>query len=340
MTRKATINDVAARAGVSIKTVSRVLNGEQAVRPDTRQRVRAAVEALNYRPSRSARSLASGRSYLIGLLYHNPSANYVVDVQHGALDKCLENGFHLFSHPTDLYAPDLGGMVANLVHQANLDGLILTPPLCSSPALLAELDRQHIPFVRVSPVDRTHPSPYVLMDDVQASRDMTTYLIELGHRRIAHIFGHPDHAASEQRLEGFRGALAEHGLVADPSLIVEGRFSFETGRACAQTLLSLADPPTAIVAANDDLAAGAVMAAHEAGLGVPEDLSVAGFDDTHVARVVWPPLTTVHQPIYDLANAAADLLLKRLTGDDSGPRYVELPHKLVIRQSTGPTPSV
>ena len=338
MTRKATINDVAAHAGVSIKTVSRVLNGEQAVRPDTRQRVREAVEALNYRPSRSARSLASGRSYLIGLLYHNPSANYVVDVQHGALDKCLEHGFHLFSHPTDLYDPDLGGMVANLVHQANLDGLILTPPLCSSAPLLAELDRQHIPFVRVSPVDLTHPSPYVLMDDVQASRDMTNYLIELGHRRIAHIFGHPDHAASEQRLEGFRSALAEHGLTADPSLIVEGRFSFETGRACAQKLLGLADPPTAIVAANDDLAAGAVMAAHEAGLGVPEDISVAGFDDTHVSRVVWPPLTTVHQPIYDLANAAADLLLKRLAGDDSGPRHIELPHELVIRQSTGPTP--
>jgi LacI family transcriptional regulator len=334
MSRK-TIHDVAKAAGVAIKTVSRVLNNEPNVAEQTRARVQAAVQALNYHPSLSARSLASRRSYLIGLLYENPSANYIVDIQHGAMERCHEERFRLFVHQCGGKDDELVREVLGLLDQTHADGLIISPPLSESVALAEALDKRKLPFVRIAPSDMRHHSSYVEMDDEGAAREMMDHLIGLGHRRIGFVIGHPAHYASGLRLRGYKAALQAHRIPFDPAYVKQGYFEFESGRKAAHELLTMHTPPTAIFASNDDMAAGALMCAHEMGIAVPGKLSVVGFDDTYVARIVWPPLTTVHQPTYDLSYAATDLLLQTLQNKEA-PKSARLPHRLVVRESTGP----
>ena len=336
MTRK-TIHDVARVAGVAIKTVSRVLNDEPNVREETRARVLAAVESLSYYPSLSARSLAGRRSYLIGLVYENPSANYVVDVQHGAMARCRQEKFRLFVHQCSGRDEELIRDVMGLVDQTHVDGLIVCPPLSQSAELVKALDRRKVPFVRVSPNDLDHKSAAVDMDDEAAAREMTEHLIELGHTRIGFISGHPTHYASGQRLRGYKSALKDHRLTFDAAYVKQGHFVFESGMNAGRELLTSPKPPTAIFASNDDMAAGVLMAAHELGIAVPTALSVAGFDDTYIAHIVWPRLTTVHQPSYDLAWSATDVLLNALKNGTT-PKPMRLPYKLVLRESTGPVP--
>jgi LacI family transcriptional regulator len=171
------------------------------------------------------------------------------------------------------------------------------------------------------------------MDDEGASREMTEHLIELGHTRIGFITGHPTHYASAQRLHGFKSALLAARIPYDPAYVRQGHFVFESGLGAGRELLTLPKPPTAIFASNDDMAAGVLMAAHELGIAVPQQLSVAGYDDTYIARIMWPRLTTVHQPSYDLAWSATDLLLQTLK-DGDGPKTARLPYRLIVREST------
>jgi LacI family transcriptional regulator len=331
--RRARINDVALAAGVAIKTVSRVLNNEPNVREETRTRVLEVVKRLNYHPSLSARSLAGRRSYLIGLVYENPSANYIVDVLHGAQARCREGRFQLLSHQVTGKGEEMERDVLGLVDQTHLDGLIVTAPLSESVDLIKTLERRGVPFVRIAPNEFAHESPYADMDDAGAAREMTEYLIGLGHERIGFIIGPPDHFASSQRLRGFKEAMAAHRLPIEPELLKQGHFVFESGLEAARELLALPEPPTAIFASNDDMAAGVLMAAHEMDIDVPGDLSVVGFDDTYIARTVWPRLTTVHQPTYDLAYTATNLLLEMLeTGQV--PKPARLAYRLVCREST------
>jgi LacI family transcriptional regulator len=330
-----TIHDVAKAAGVAIKTVSRVLNDEPNVRPETRARVLAAAEQLQYQPSLSARSLAGRRSYLIGLVYENPSANYLVDLQHGAMARCRKEKFRLFVHQCSGRGDDLLRDVMGLIDQTHVDGLIVSPPLSELAPLIAALDQRNLPFVRIAPNDLQHPSPYVDMDDEGAAREMTEYLISEGHRRIGFIIGHPNHVASSLRMRGYRAALDQHQIAFDAAYVRQGYFVFESGLEAARELLTAPNPPTAVFASNDDMAAGVLLAAHELAIPVPQRLSIAGFDDTYISRIVWPRLTTVHQPSYDLAFSATDLLLQSLKGADS-PRTARLPHKLIRRESTGP----
>ena len=210
----------------------------------------------------------------------------------------------------------------------------MTPPLSESSELIRALDRRCVPFVRIAPNDIRHRTPYADMDDAAAAREMTEYLIGLGHRRIGFIVGHPDHFASGQRLHGYKTALRRsRNSHLQPELVRQGHFVFDSGLDAARRLLALPNPPTAIFASNDDMAAGALMAAHEMGIAVPQRLSVAGFDDTYIARTVWPRLTTVHQPSYDLAYTATDLLLQMLqTGVVPAP--VRLSYRLICRAST------
>jgi LacI family transcriptional regulator len=330
-----TIHDVAKAAGVAIKTVSRVLNDEPNVRAETRARVLAAAEALSYQPSLSARSLAGKRSCLIGLVYENPSANYLFDLQHGAMARCRQEKFRLFVHQCSGRGGELVRDVIGLIDQTHVDGLIVSPPLSQSTELIAALDRRKLPFVRISPDELEHRSPYVDMDDAGAACEMTEYLLSSGHTRIGFIAGHPSHFASGLRLRGYKTALERHRIAFDPAYLRQGYFVFESGREAARELLTMVHPPTAVFASNDDMAAGALAAAHELAIAVPQRLSIAGFDDTYIARVVWPRLTTVHQPSYDLAFAATDLLLQSLKDHDA-PKTVRLAHKLIRRESTGP----
>jgi len=334
MTRK-TIDDVAKAAGVAIKTVSRVLNDEPNVREETRARVLAAVEALHYFPSLSARSLAGRRSYLIGLVYENPSANYIVDIQHGAMARCRQEKFRLFVHQCSGRDAELIRDVIGLVDQTHVDGLVVPAPLSQSIDLIRALDRRKLPFVRISPSAIDHRSPSVDMDDEGAAREMTEHLIELGHTRIGFITGHPTHHASALRLDGYRAALQAHRILYEPAYVKQGHFVFESGLGAGRELLALPKRPTAVFASNDDMAAGVLMAAHELGLQVPSQLSVAGYDDTYIARITWPRLTTVHQPSYDMAWSATDLLLQALKNGE-GARTSRLAHRLIVRESTAP----
>jgi len=332
--RRATIKDVAARAGLSIKTVSRVLNLEPNVRPQTRERVLAAASELEYQPNLSARRLASKRSFVIGLLYDNPDSDYVMGIQEGALAVCRPHDYHLLIHPCSTLAPSLVEEVLSLHHRSMVDGLILTQPVSDFEPLITALIEADLAVVRISQRPGAGGSPCISVDDEQAARRMTDHLVSLGHTDIGFIMGHPDHGSSHDRLKGFRASLHAHGIPCDRAPIEQGLYTFDSGYACAQRLLALEPRPTAIFAGDDHMAMGVLTAAYERGLAVPAELSVCGFDDTPMARYVWPPLTTARQPILEVARVATECLLNLLQGKELGARQVTLESKLVLRGST------
>ena len=331
MSERANIRDVAARAGVAVKTVSRVLNGHPYVSADTRQRVEEAMRALDFRPSIAARILSGAKSNQIALIYDNHSPYYMFQIQTGCWECFKENGIRLLAQPVDVADPQVGEQVRGLVTETHVDGIILSSPVTDCQPVLAALDALDIPFVRISPGMNHAMTSSVFMDDAQAADDMTTHLINAGHRRIGFIKGHPNHAASDDRLFGYRRALDRAGIAFEPELVRDGEFDFDSGVRGGRALLDLADRPTAIFASNDDMAAGVLAVAHDRGIEVPRELSVAGFDDTTLARTVWPPLTTIHQPMAQLARSATEILI---TGGDITHR--RLPHTLVERASVAP----
>jgi LacI family transcriptional regulator len=333
--RRATIDDVAARAGVSIKTVSRVLNAEPNVRPETRDRVLAAAAELAYQPNVSARRLASKRSFVIGLLYDSLESDYVMAIQDGALEVCREQGYHLLIHPCRRQAPELVAEVVGLHQRSTVDGLILTQPVSDLGPLITALVDADIGFVRISQRDCGGQAPCVSVDDEQAAQRVTDHLISLGHRTIGFIMGNPEHGSAHDRLGGFRASLEAHGVPPEDAPVEQGYYTFESGYACARRLLERDPCPTAIFASNDHMAMGVLTAAYELRLAVPADLSVCGFDDTPMARYACPPLTTVRQPISEVARLATDMLVGRLQGRETGPRRATLASRLVLRESTG-----
>ncbi len=338
MRKQATIDDVAALAGLSIKTVSRVLNGEPNVRPETRDRVLAAAKELDYHPNVSARRLASKRSSVIGLLYddHDPASDYVIDLQDGALNVCRSFGYHLLIQPCRADTPDLVDDVIGLSRRSTVDGLILTQPLSDFDPLVTALFEAEIVFVRVSQRACDGPCHCISVDDERAARRMTDHLISLGHRNIGFVMGHPDHGSSHDRLAGFRSSLEAHDICPDSAPLEQGRYTFESGRACGHRLLALEPRPTAIFASNDHMAMGVLTAAHERELAIPADVSVCGFDDAPLAQYAWPPLTTVRQPVRLVARVATECLIKGLQGKGEAPRWHVLESELVLRESTAP----
>jgi LacI family transcriptional regulator len=222
-----------------------------------------------------------------------------------------------------------------LISHHHPDGLVLTPPITDNAALLQRLRERRVPYASVSPIDRG-ATLGAFIDEPEAARRMMATLLALGHRRIAHVIGHPDHGASQWRLAGYREALAAAGIARDPELEVQGDFSFGAGVAAARRLFSLprGRGPTAVFAANDDMAAGVIWAAGEHGLSVPRDVSVCGFDDTPIARQIWPTLTTIHQPSREMGRIAALQLLESLRGRQGG--MVQAPFSLELRESTAP----
>ena len=331
MSERSNIRDVAAKAGVAVKTVSRVLNGHPYVSAETRARVEDAMQALEFHPSIAARILSGAKSNQVALIYDNHSPYYMFQIQTGCWEYCKQNGIRLLAQPVDVADPRVGDQVRGLVTETHVDGIILSSPVTDCEAVLRALDGLDIPFVRISPGTNHALTSSVFMDDAQAADDMTTHLINHGHRRIGFIKGHPNHAASDDRLFGYRRALDRAGIAFEPSLVCDGEFDFDSGVRGAVALLDLADRPTAIFASNDDMAAGVLAVAHDRGIDLPGELSVAGFDDTTLARTVWPPLTTIHQPMAALARTATEILI---AGGDINHR--RLPHTLVERASVAP----
>ena len=331
MSERANIRDVAALAGVAVKTVSRVLNGHPYVSAATKARVDAAVRELDFTPSIAARILSGAKSNQVALIYDNHSPYYMFQIQTGCWEFCKQQGIRLLAQPVDVTDPLVGEQVRGLVSETHVDGIILSSPVTDCDPVLRALEAMDVPFVRISPGTNHALTSSVYMDDAQAADDMTTHIINLGHRRIGFIKGHPNHMGSFDRLHGYCRALERVGIAYDPALVCDGEFDFESGVRAANHLLDLPQRPTAIFASNDDMAAGVLAVAHDRNIDLPGALSVAGFDDTTLARTVWPPLTTIHQPMAELARTAAEILI---AGGDINHR--RLPHTLVERASVVP----
>jgi len=337
-----TIEDVARSAGVSAMTVSRVINQGKNVRHVTREAVLEAIERLNYSPTTAARSLAAGHATHIGLLYANPSAAYLAQFLIGALHAARSAGVHLVIESCESEDADEQAEVIRRFATSEVEGVILPPPLSESAPILVELEALQIPVVTVAMGTPREDGLNVRIDDHAAAMEMTRYLLELGHRNIGFIKGHPNIIASHDRYRGFCAALDEAGVDAEKAPVEQGYFTYRSGLTAGERLLSRRNPPTAIFASNDDMAAATVSVAHRRGFDVPEDISIAGFDDTALATSVWPELTTVKQPIAAMAEAAVELLIADLRRRRGGAahKFTErvLSHAMIIRESSGPPP--
>ena len=279
---KATIDDVARLAGVSIKTVSRVVNREPNVREVTRAKVEYAIAQLNYRPNQAARSLAGHHSRLICLIYDDPSAyavpsaGYVIRMQEGALRACRDTGYELIIHPCRFRDRAVGKELKELIERVRPDGIVVAAPLSNMPKIVRAIDATGTPLVRMSPGTPSGKQLSVSTNDREISAEMTRYLASLGHTQIAFITGNPDHKAVGNRFLGYKDGLEQSGLKLSERLVVAGDNSIGSGEACAMKLLKRKARPTAIFAANDDMAAGVIRVADRLGIEVPAQLSVAG----------------------------------------------------------------
>lgn len=328
----ATIEDVAQRAGVSIKTVSRVLNNYQHVSPRTREKVRSAISALDYSPNAAARQMRSGEAPSIGMLFGDPESGYQSKLNHAMLKACSAYGRYLAVELFDEHSEEWVSRVEQFIDRTRVRRIVLVPPLCDHSGLHQLMRDREISFVLISPSRPIAGAYSVSIDDRLAAMEMTRHLLDLGHTRIAHIAGHNDHVATLLRRLGFEDAHRQAGLTVDENLIGTGHFSYRKSMPVAERLLSLDDRPTAIFAANDTMALAAIMTANRMGLRVPEDIAVAGFDDIPMSGTIWPGLTTVAQPFDQIAMSAVDLLSQ----DDQSARRTHdiLPHRLIVREST------
>ncbi|HWI86680.1 MAG TPA: LacI family DNA-binding transcriptional regulator [Sphingomonas sp.] len=333
--RAPTISDVAASAGVSPMTVSRVINGEANVRAATRDLVNAAIIELGYAPNRAARSLAGAEELRIGLLYSNPSAAYLSEFLVGGLDQASRGNVQLMVEQCEIGEREV--QAAEHFVRMGIHGVILPPPLCDSTAVIEVLQTAGVPMVVVASGRPPADISAVSIDDEHAAFDMTCHLARLGHRRIAFISGNPNTTASGRRLAGYQRGLESSGIPFEPDLVEDGLFTYRSGLDAAEHLLDLKEPPSAIFAANDDMAAAAVAVAHRHGLDVPGDITVCGFDDTPLATTIWPELTTIHQPIRDMSRAAMELLAAEIRARRGpmrpAPQHLLLDYTFVRRQS-------
>jgi LacI family transcriptional regulator len=334
-----TILDVARHAGVSPMTVSRVVNAEANVREETRVKVAASIKALRYSPNLAARSLASADAMHIGILYSNPSAAYLSEFLLGSLEQSSLSG-------CQLVIEQCGGVenereaIARLT-KGGVDGVILPAPLCDSEEALQAVSAANIPAVLVASGRPAANLSAVSINDFEASRAMTRHLLSLGHKRIGFINGHPNQTASGQRFRGYVEGMTEAGLSVGTDQVAQGYFSYRSGMEAAEKLLG-AWNPTAIFASNDDMAAAAMAVAHRKGLDVPGDIAIVGFDDTPLATTVWPELTTVRQPIADMAREAVRMLIEQIRSVRAGAppkaEHKQLEYTLIRRESSASGP--
>ncbi len=332
---RSTIHDIAAAAGVSVATVSRVINGRDHVAPATRDLVSRIVRERGYVASRSARSLQFGRTGLVGLLVPLVHPHYFSTMVAGAIEALYEHDLRAVLAPTEHKHDREVTLLDRLMH-GMADGALLVLPEESSEELERLLDTDYR-FVVIDPrLPLDDRIPAVSAAHSSGAAQAIRHLLALGHRRIGAITGPRDWVATEERRRGCHASLAAVGILPDPSLEVESDFEIPGGLRAAATLLDLPEPPTAIFAFNDNLAIGAIQAARARGLAVPEDLSVIGFDDSEHASLITPPLTTVRQPLAEMGRTAVNLLSRLLDGQRVETLHVELGTRLIVRGSTAP----
>lgn len=318
-------------------TVSRVMNGNAHVSDATREKVSAAIESLNYQVNFAARAARIG-TLGIGLLYSNPSSAYLSAFLVGAMEQCSQSGGQLILERCDDLRSQRSAIARLIANGA--DGILVPPPLCDSKSALKQLDQIGMPTVAIATGRPVAGVSAVRIDDYEGALAMMHYLFALGHTDIAFIQGDPLHTPAQLRYKAYRDAMAQAGLTVDPERIAPGMFTYRSGLEAARKLLGRASRPSAIFACNDDMAAAAIAVAHGLHLQVPEDLVVCGFDDTPVATTIWPELTTIHQPIGDMARAAVDLLIeqirRRRAGEPAIVHHKLLPYTLITRGSSAP----
>ena len=335
-----TINDVAAMAGVSKRTVSRVINHSEKVNKVTRARVLEVIDQLKFAPNRQARGLAASRSYLLGLIYDIPTL-FITDIQKGVLSVCGDAGYELVVHacPTNSGRPL--DNVTRFVSRAKLDGLIILPPVSEIDGLTETLDKAGCNYVLFTSELGSEPEKRVITDYLPAISDMTRHLVDFGHRDMGFISGPLTNISSRKRHETFVRALASHGLELPREMIMEGAFTYESGVSAAKELLSRKHRPTAIFAANDEMAFGVMNVADAMGLKIPDDLSVVGFDGTPFSIFVIPSLSTIIRQTGEMSRLGMQKLLALIDeGPDAASGFETLVSpRFVPRESTGPVPA-
>lgn len=331
---KPTINDVARIAEVSKKTVSRVINKSPLLSEKTRERVEQVIADIGYVPNPQARALALRRNFVIAAIHDNPNAQFLVNVQQGILEGLAGSDFNLMVKPVDRNSPNITDDIRDFLVRQRPYGVVLLPPVSENDEIARLCDDLGCRYVRMGSVRLDEAEHTVSSNDREAVCEAVSYLIAKGHQRIAIIEGPKGFTSPQERRAGFEEALHSAGLKLDEALVRPGSYTFESGVAAGQSLVEMADRPTAIFACNDEMAIGAMIAARRSGLLIPEDLSIVGFDDTPLSSHVWPSLTTVHWPIVDMARTAA---LKLIAPDDveANARWL-LPSVLIERSSVVP----
>ncbi len=332
-----TIRAVAEAAGVSVRTVSRVLNRSPKVNAETREAVQAVIDRTGFSPSLRARALAVGRSSLIGLVHDDPNALVLDPVQRGVVATCVARGYEMIVHPVSGTGDALIDDVANFVRRSRVDGLVVLPPVSELAQLPVALAPLRVPAIGLAAVRTPSYRAMIVTDERAAAALVADHFVSLGHRRIAIVTGRESAMSSGERAAGFRAALTAAGVDLPESMVVAGDYGFDSGVAAAHVLLSRADPPTAIFASNDVMAAGVLNVATSLGIAVPRQLSVAGFDGSLIARMLSPTLTTVARPMRDMARIAAERLIDMIEHPSAGSGVdTAFSLTLAIGRSTGP----
>ncbi|MES2988650.1 MAG: LacI family DNA-binding transcriptional regulator [Pseudomonadota bacterium] len=342
-----TIKHVAADAGVSLQTVSRVINSEPNVRPEMKARVQASIAKLGYVPSIAAQRMGGSRSYLILTLNdrdrtiadwrERQGTDWVDQMMLGGMLKCAEYGYRLIVELVDTHSDHIERELSAAIAALRPDGVILTPPHSDNPVIARMLTDHHISFARIGSLAEG-PGFAMTMDDERAARLATEHLIKLRHRRIGFIAGPSDYVLSGWRTRGWQSTM-ESARLDTEGLLAEGDFSSASGRLAAAQLLDGPSPPTAIIASNDRMALATLDVARERGLEVPGDLSLISFDDAPIVRQTHPPLAAIVQPIAEVTARAVELIIDERAGRETPEGPTIVPASLVLRSSTAPPPN-
>jgi len=333
--KKPTINDVAQVASVSKKTVSRVINHSDAVSEKTRRRVQRVIDILKFKPDQRARGLASNHAFLIGVIYDNPNPYYVVAMQQGILQGLKQSDYELVVHPCDRADPNFVDEAKQFVERQRLRGVILTPSISEDDRLASMLREIGCDYLRIASVKLDDAKCMMISNDRQGGLLAARHLCALGHTQLAFVAGKRGFLSSEERQAGFEAGLAENGLTLKSEHIARGEYTFESGIAAGHQLLSIQPRPTAIFAANDEMAAGVMRAMRLKKIEVPAEVSIVGYDDFQVASNVWPRLTTIHSPTTTIGKQAAQHLLAMDKSNSAAPESTPW---LVERESSAPPP--
>ncbi len=327
-----TIRDIALEANVSIKTVSRVLNNEPNVRAEKRDAVFDAAKRLNYRPNFAARRLAGKRSYVIVHFYDNPNPDYIDKINRGVNDICRIHGFFSVAEPFN-HKTSYSKQLESYLQEFDIDGVVLSPPLCDNAALLKTLKQHNIACLSISPHKLSSKKSSVYINEFAAAQMMTAHLINLGHKSMGFIAGPENHKSSHQRYQGFAATIKETGLKMKDQILVQGDFSVRSGFQAFEKLMRKKSNISAIFAANDNMSVGALMAAFKENKSIPQDLSIVGFDAALIGEQIWPQLTTISQPVYDMARRAAEVLIEQIEKPEQAFQSLEFAVEILHRDS-------